>query len=59
LRLNALGIIIEGPKTSSQLYSRLEIEWIRQFISRNMINPNAAFRQQLCAYMKKVFSQYQ
>ncbi|KAI9564730.1 hypothetical protein GHT06_008471 [Daphnia sinensis] len=52
LRLNAFGVIVEGPKTS-QLYSQLEIQWVRQFISRNMVNHNAAFRQQFCAYVKK------
>ncbi|XP_057370348.1 thyroid adenoma-associated protein homolog isoform X2 [Daphnia carinata] len=52
LRLNALGVIVEGPKTS-QLYSQLEVQWICQFISRNMVNHNAAFRQQFCSYIKK------
>ena len=53
LRLNALGIIVEGPK-STQLFSHREIAWVRQFITNNMNNSNAAFRQQLCSYFKKV-----
>lgn len=53
LRLTALAAIIEGPKTT-QLFSPLELGWIRQFVTDDLGNPNAAFRQQLCSSMKKV-----
>lgn len=53
MRLGALGVITEGPK-ATQLYSQLELDLVQRFISRNMNNPDAAFRQQLCAYVKKV-----
>lgn len=53
VRLNAVGVIIEGPKTT-QLFSTEELECMKRFIDKNMNNSNPGFRQQLCAYIKKV-----
>ena len=55
IRLCAIGLIVEGPKTT-QLFTGLELEWARRFLDDNVANEDAAFRQQMNSCVKKLLT---